>query len=131
MTTYICTTFDKRSVRLGVRTPGFHPGNRGSIPLRTTKASEIQKPFFLPFLIRAVLKQKRWLAPPSLFGLMLSNGFYSLGNLKLTLLFTFPKPSLKKIPIRIEFLYFFKRLQGFSNKVYYKKSVLLKKMQKT
>src|SRR5210317_2035103 len=25
------------SVRLGVRTPGFHPGNRGSIPLRTTK----------------------------------------------------------------------------------------------
>lgn len=27
----------KWSVRLGVRTPGFHPGNRGSIPLRTTK----------------------------------------------------------------------------------------------
>ena len=26
----------KWSVRLGVRTPGFHPGNRGSIPLRTT-----------------------------------------------------------------------------------------------
>ena len=26
-----------RSVRLGVRTPGFHPGNRGSNPLRTTK----------------------------------------------------------------------------------------------
>jgi hypothetical protein len=26
-----------RSVRLGVRTPGFHPGNRGSIPLRTAK----------------------------------------------------------------------------------------------
>ena len=24
-------------VRLGVRTPGFHPGNRGSIPLRATK----------------------------------------------------------------------------------------------
>ena len=24
------------SVRLGVRTSGFHPGNRGSIPLRTT-----------------------------------------------------------------------------------------------
>ena len=23
-------------VRLGVRTPGFHPGNRGSIPLRAT-----------------------------------------------------------------------------------------------
>ena len=27
---------DSWSVRLGVRTPGFHPGNRGSIPLRTT-----------------------------------------------------------------------------------------------
>ena len=26
-----------RSVRLGVRTSGFHPGNRGSIPLRTAK----------------------------------------------------------------------------------------------
>ena len=26
----------QRSLRLGVRTPGFHPGNRGSIPLRTT-----------------------------------------------------------------------------------------------
>ncbi len=30
------------SVRLGVRTPGFHPGNRGSIPLRTA----LQKPGF-------------------------------------------------------------------------------------
>ena len=26
----------KRSVRLAVRTPGFHPGSRGSIPLRST-----------------------------------------------------------------------------------------------
>ncbi len=26
-----------RGVRLMVRTPGFHPGNRGSIPLRPTK----------------------------------------------------------------------------------------------
>ncbi len=25
------------SVRLGVRTPGFHPGSRGSIPLPSTK----------------------------------------------------------------------------------------------
>jgi hypothetical protein len=25
-------------VRLGVRTPGFHPGNRGSIPLRATSS---------------------------------------------------------------------------------------------
>jgi hypothetical protein len=29
--------FQKWPVRLGVRTPGFHPGNRGSIPLRATK----------------------------------------------------------------------------------------------
>ena len=31
------------SVRLGVRTPGFHPGNRGSIPLRTTKNLDLIK----------------------------------------------------------------------------------------
>ena len=31
---------NKRSVRLGVRTPGFHPGNRGSIPLRTTNLNK-------------------------------------------------------------------------------------------
>ncbi len=30
-----------RPVRLGVRTPGFHPGNRGSIPLRATKLTGI------------------------------------------------------------------------------------------
>ena len=30
-----------RSLRLGVRTPGFHPGNRGSIPLRATKKRKI------------------------------------------------------------------------------------------
>ncbi len=35
---YFCIRNSKEwSVRLGVRTPGFHPGNRGSIPLRTTK----------------------------------------------------------------------------------------------
>jgi hypothetical protein len=28
---------NKGPVRLGVRTSGFHPGNRGSIPLRATK----------------------------------------------------------------------------------------------
>ncbi len=33
-------------VRLGVRTPGFHPGNRGSIPLRATKI--IQQRIYLP-----------------------------------------------------------------------------------
>ena len=31
----------KWPVRLGVRTPGFHPGNRGSIPLRATKKRKI------------------------------------------------------------------------------------------
>ena len=33
---YFCNSKKRWSVRLGVRTPGFHPGNRGSIPLRTT-----------------------------------------------------------------------------------------------
>ena len=28
----------KRPVRLGVRTPDFHSGNRGSIPLRATRS---------------------------------------------------------------------------------------------
>jgi hypothetical protein len=30
------TQFLRRSVRLGVRTPDFHSGNTGSIPVRTT-----------------------------------------------------------------------------------------------
>lgn len=33
---YLHSQKQQRSVRLGVRTPGFHPGSRGSIPLRTT-----------------------------------------------------------------------------------------------
>lgn len=33
---------NERPVRLGVRTPGFHPGNRGSIPLRATKETRAQ-----------------------------------------------------------------------------------------
>ena len=32
-----------RPVRLGVRTPGFHPGSRGSNPLRATKFKDINK----------------------------------------------------------------------------------------
>ncbi len=40
---YICNHKTRRSVRLGVRTPGFHPGNRGSIPLRTTKLNKSKK----------------------------------------------------------------------------------------
>lgn len=32
----ICCSFFIWSVRLTVRTPGFHPGNEGSIPLQTT-----------------------------------------------------------------------------------------------
>ena len=31
-------------VRPGVRTPGFHPGNRGSIPLRATKRQDPHPP---------------------------------------------------------------------------------------
>ena len=31
-----------RPGRLVVRTPGFHPGNRGSIPRRATKGSVVQ-----------------------------------------------------------------------------------------
>ncbi len=34
---YNFATQIKWPVRLVVRTPGFHPGNRGSIPLRATK----------------------------------------------------------------------------------------------
>jgi hypothetical protein len=34
------TQFLRWSVRLTVRTPDFHSGNRGSIPLRTTKAAD-------------------------------------------------------------------------------------------
>ncbi len=34
---YICTRKSEvRSVRLGVRTPDFHSGNTGSIPVRST-----------------------------------------------------------------------------------------------
>lgn len=37
-------------VRLGVRTPDFHSGNRGSIPLRATEntADCTQSAFFMP-----------------------------------------------------------------------------------
>ncbi len=33
---YLCGSLKGRSVRLGVRTPDFHSGNTGSIPVRTT-----------------------------------------------------------------------------------------------
>ena len=33
-------------VRLTVRTPGFHPGNRGSIPLRAAKSGSLVVRFF-------------------------------------------------------------------------------------
>ena len=44
---------EKWSVRLGVRTPGFHPGNRGSIPLRSTKPHHfiMVRLFFIPYTI--------------------------------------------------------------------------------
>lgn len=37
------------SVRLGVRTPGFHPGNGGSIPPRTAEKKGVptETPFFV------------------------------------------------------------------------------------
>ena len=41
------------SVRLGVRTPGFHPGNRGSIPLRTTIFEIITRKYQLSILVRS------------------------------------------------------------------------------
>lgn len=34
-------------VRLGVRTSGFHPGNRGSIPLRAAKPLQFEVVFYL------------------------------------------------------------------------------------
>ena len=34
------------SVRLTVRTPGFHPGNTGSIPVRSTKPLMQMRGFF-------------------------------------------------------------------------------------
>jgi hypothetical protein len=33
--------------RLAVRTPGFHPGSRGSIPRSTTKSLEVIRDFFI------------------------------------------------------------------------------------
>ena len=36
-----CLNKPNWSVRLGVRTQGFHPCNRGSIPLRTTKLNAL------------------------------------------------------------------------------------------
>ena len=46
---YICTRNQKKrlfwSVRLGVRTPGFHPGNTGSIPVRTTSLIDVYREF--------------------------------------------------------------------------------------
>jgi small subunit ribosomal protein S20 len=35
--------WERRPVRLSVRTPGFHPGKRGSIPLRATILNKIKE----------------------------------------------------------------------------------------
>ena len=40
-----------RPVRLGVRTPGFHPGSRGSIPLRATKKEKKARAIVLAFFV--------------------------------------------------------------------------------
>src|SRR6185369_10224664 len=39
---YLCASFKRRSVRLGVRTPDFHSGNTGSIPVRTTGTGHLK-----------------------------------------------------------------------------------------
>ena len=51
---YICLSFQRGLVRLGVRTSDFHSGNRGSIPLRGTKKAISTIWLFL------FLKQKTW-----------------------------------------------------------------------
>ena len=38
----VCAFLDERSHRLTVRTPGFHPGNPGSIPGEITKNSYLK-----------------------------------------------------------------------------------------
>lgn len=40
----VVQTTSVRPYRLTVRTPGFHPGNRGSIPRRVTKTSQKKRP---------------------------------------------------------------------------------------
>lgn len=54
------TGYDKKdtkwSVRLGVRTPGFHPGSRGSIPLRTTQKKALNFSAF--FVLKVFLADK-------------------------------------------------------------------------
>jgi hypothetical protein len=53
--------FSERSVRLGVRTPDFHSGNTGSIPVRTTSPERprISRSFLLIILLKSL---KRWIA---------------------------------------------------------------------
>ena len=51
-----------RPVRLGVRTSGFHPGNRGSIPLRATDRSRealISKAFWQGFRFESGTEEER------------------------------------------------------------------------
>jgi hypothetical protein len=43
---YLCAAFELWPVRLGVRTPDFHSGSTGSIPVRATKkGTSIEVPF--------------------------------------------------------------------------------------
>ena len=48
------------SLRLVVRTSGFHPGNRGSIPLGTTKRPVVRLVFYILgcLLIKVILQYK-------------------------------------------------------------------------
>ncbi len=54
---YLCTSILERSVRLGVRTPDFHSGNTGSIPVQTTKPLTFNKlkAFFMASMEPVVL----------------------------------------------------------------------------
>ncbi len=51
------------SVRLGVRTPGFHPGNTGSIPVRTTKTNQLRWLVFFVLGVVCILR-KPWQGKP-------------------------------------------------------------------
>ena len=69
-----------RPVRLTVRTPGFHPGNRGSIPLR---ASNIMN--MLEDIINFLTELIRWIAAIVILGMLILwyEGAFTQGCLQL------------------------------------------------
>lgn len=60
MSLYICTPINTWSVGQGVKTPPFHGGITGSIPVRSTKAKERSKAF--PFFIMSKLQRVKNIA---------------------------------------------------------------------